>query len=304
MHRPILCGLDDSAEALAGARLAEALAGCLEAPLVLVHAVPAVSANEGWMVLGAVPMETLYDVQDRARRSGEVLLDRVMGRLHLAGETQSLLLVGDAATALLEAAGASDAAALVVGAHGHGRIHRAVLGSVSGRVAASAPCPVIVVPHDMKADVPLTDGPVLCGVDGSEQSEHGAAVAAALAERLGRELVLVHVLASGVVLDEVARREGWALLSAIAARLGIPARLAVELEGGTVASTLSERASRERAACVVMGSRGRGPFRSAVLGSVSTEAAIQSPCPVVIVPPDARPIVDHGAVRDSAAHPV
>jgi nucleotide-binding universal stress UspA family protein len=303
MRRPIMCGLDESAEALAAARVAAALARCVDAPLMLVHAIPAVSENDGWVVLGPLPQDALYDSRERARRRGDALLERAIGRLHLADETQTLLPVGAAGPALLGGAAAAGAAALVVGARGRGRVHRAVLGSVSGRVAASAPCPVVIVPHDMAAnDIPLADGPILCGVDDSAHAEQGAAAAAAAAERLGRELVLVHVLPPGLAaasvggdgaavasttLEEVARRDGWALLAAIAKRIGVPARLVAERSTGTIASTLSELARREGAACVMLGSRGRGPLRSALLGSVSAGAAVQSPCPVVVVPPEA-----------------
>ncbi len=302
MRRPIMCGLDESAEALAAARVAAALARCVDAPLVLVHAIPAVYTSDGWMVLGAFPPDALVDGQERERRNGDVLVRRVIGRLHLDDETQTLLPVGDAATALLGAAAATGAAAVVVGARGHGRVHRAVLGSVSGRLAASAPCPVVVVPHDMASDVTLGDGPILCGVDDSPHAEQGATAAAAAAERLGRELVLVHVLPSGLAavatggagaavasraLEEVARRDAWAVLTATAGRIGVPAQLMAERATGTIASTLSELARREDATCLVIGSRGRGPLRSALLGSVSAGAAMQSPCPVVVVPPEA-----------------
>jgi nucleotide-binding universal stress UspA family protein len=100
---------------------------------------------------------------------------------------------GNAATLLVETARATGAAALAVGARGHGRAHRALLGSVSGRVAASAPCPVVITPHDMDVAPSILDGPILCGVDGSAHAEDAATVTAAAAERLGCELFLVHV---------------------------------------------------------------------------------------------------------------
>jgi hypothetical protein len=93
-----VCGLDESAEALAAARVAAALARCVDAPLMLVHAIPAVSANDGWVMLGPLPQDALRDGQERARQAGDALLARVTGRLHLADETQTLLPVGDAGT--------------------------------------------------------------------------------------------------------------------------------------------------------------------------------------------------------------
>lgn len=57
------------------------------------------------------------------------------------------VLLGNAAQKLTEAA--RDADQLVVGSHGHGRLHHAVLGSVSEACIRLATCPVVVIPaHD------------------------------------------------------------------------------------------------------------------------------------------------------------
>jgi nucleotide-binding universal stress UspA family protein len=42
----------------------------------------------------------------------------------------------------------------------------------------------------------------------------------------------------------------------------------------------------EQASLVVMGSRGRGPFRSLLLGSVTAAVAGRASCPVVVIPPN------------------
>ena len=312
MRRPILCGVDESAEARIAASLAAALAERLGAPLVLLHAVPAMYANSDVALLGPVPQDPVHQIHDLARRHGNVLLERILDELRPAVDTDTILPVGNAATQLVEAAGATSAAALVVGARGHGRVHRALLGSVSGRVAASAPCPVVITPHDMDAAPSILDGPILCGVDGSPHAEDGAMVAAAAAEGLGCELILAHVLSPATTalamgpdvpnpqVSEKTMRDGWALLTATAARVGMPARLMAEPLEGTVAATLSALARREAAGGMVIGSRGRGPLRSAVLGSVSATAAVDAPCPVVVVPPAAHRAVERAAIADSA----
>lgn len=52
----------------------------------------------------------------------------------------------DAATAIVDHAAEIDADVLVIGSHGHGALHRALMGSVSAKVVQHAPCPVLVVP--------------------------------------------------------------------------------------------------------------------------------------------------------------
>src|SRR6185295_4185632 len=52
---------------------------------------------------------------------------------------------------------------------------------------------------------------------------------------------------------------------------------------------LSRRAVSADAALIVVGSRGRGAVRTAVLGSVSSALAATAPLPVLVVPPTAQP---------------
>jgi nucleotide-binding universal stress UspA family protein len=313
MRRPILCGVDESAEARRAAAVAAVLAERLGAPLVLLHAVPATYATGDVALLGPVAQDAVHRTHDLGRRHGNALLERMLDELRPAVHTDTILPVGNAATQLLEASRAMGAAAVVVGARGRGRVRRALLGSVSGRVAAHAPCPVVVAPHEVDMGASLFDGPMVCGVDGSAHAEDGARVAAAAAARLGCELVLVHILPPAVTalprgpdvpnarVEQEARRAGWALLTAVARQIAMPARLMAEPVEGSVTSTLGALARRENAACVVIGSRGRGPLRSAVLGSVSATAAIEAPCPVVVVPPAARRAVERVASADTSA---
>jgi nucleotide-binding universal stress UspA family protein len=83
------------------------------------------------------------DLYEEARRR---LDDLIVAELTDAGPGRSLcrlVFPGPAASTLLEAA--KDADLLVVGARGLGAFTGMVIGSVSQRCAASAPCPVVVV---------------------------------------------------------------------------------------------------------------------------------------------------------------
>lgn len=148
---------------------------------------------------------------------------------------------------------------------------------------------------------------IVCGVDGSEQSEAALAVAAGIADRLDARLVLAHVVepvqrastratAYGgmAATDPVSAQEEIAAQEAAAASLlertadtaGVAdAGLRVEL--GLPAERLAEIADDEQAEMIVVGSRGRGAFKAAFLGSVSTSLVGVARCPVLIVPPGA-----------------
>ena len=61
-------------------------------------------------------------------------------------DAQALLLKGDAAKLILEKAKDLQAEIILLGSHGHGLLHKALLGSVSEAVMHKAPCNVMVVP--------------------------------------------------------------------------------------------------------------------------------------------------------------
>jgi nucleotide-binding universal stress UspA family protein len=79
------------------------------------------------------------------------------------------------------------------------------------------------------------------------------------------------------------RRAAAALLESSAAAAGVD-DVDYRVVDGFAAERLAEVADEERAAFVVVGSRGRGAFKSALLGSVSAGVIAVAPCPVLVVP--------------------
>ena len=147
-------------------------------------------------------------------------------------------------------------------------------------------------------EIPL--GAVVVGADGSEDSVRAIDWAAEHAKTEGRDLVLVHGvgspgsnvqwLASGgiEITNYLAEMDaaGQAILDTAAARVA-PDR--PEGRVHTVVERLDARhaliTASERAGVVVLGSRGMGPVRSLLIGSVSAAVARHAHCPVVIVRP-------------------
>jgi nucleotide-binding universal stress UspA family protein len=139
-------------------------------------------------------------------------------------------------------------------------------------------------------------GCIICGVDDSPGTSEAVLVARNWRERLGLRLVLLNatrvpvvVGASGVPhaydeLREAAIKESKELLTRISEEHALGATTECRVELGDPVERLTAVATEEGAHLVVVGSRGRGPLKSALLGSVSHALAGKAPCPVVIVP--------------------
>lgn len=151
------------------------------------------------------------------------------------------------------------------------------------------------------------DKSIVCGVDGSLDSEAVLAVAARLADRVGARLVLANVVeyvpspttTVGVIgpapvaeapLPDVLREEvhaGERLLEKMAEQAKLEAA-ETRVVTGFAAERLADLADEVNAELIVVGSRRRGAFKAAFLGSVSTSLIGVARCPVLVVPPGAR----------------
>ena len=186
------------------------------------------------------------------------------------------------------------AAAIVVGASHHGTALRLLTGSAPEHVLDHAPCPVAVAPDGFaaqRADLPRQIG---VAYDGSPEADHALRIAAGLARATGARLRLVMAVSTAAVgsyppLDVTSYEQIGALArerartqldTAIAGLEGIAAEGAV-LEGDPAEVLIADSAADD---LLVAGSRGNGPFRRVLLGSISTRLLRKAGCPVVIVP--------------------
>jgi nucleotide-binding universal stress UspA family protein len=140
---------------------------------------------------------------------------------------------------------------------------------------------------------------ILVPVDGSESSAVAAQHAADLASKLGSELSLFHVVPSlppyldaaperlssiqQSIMDEY-MKQGKTILnkakdSLAAYGLNIQTIIAV----GSPADEIIKKTKKQNYELVVMGSRGLGGIKGALMGSVSSRVARHASCPVLIV---------------------
>lgn len=177
--------------------------------------------------------------------------------------------------------------------------HKPIAAACTGRDAVS-------VTSDEGGDV--TNSSIVCGVDGSRDARVALRHAARLSSRIGVRLVVAHVVQPPVLapgLGPTARQldaipvdallaGGEALVERILdeEQLGEAERRVVL---GFPADRLADVADDEAAEVIVVGSRGRGVFKAAFLGSVSTDVIGVARCPVLVVPPSARSDAGAGA---------
>ena len=109
---------------------------------------------EGAMLAATDPRQQ----RDRAERISAREVDAVVAELGSGTPISREVVEGHAIPVLVEAA--RTARLLVLGSHGNGRVHHAVLGSISEECVRQATCPVVIVPVPHRARRPMEPVPV------------------------------------------------------------------------------------------------------------------------------------------------
>jgi len=143
MSKPILHATDFSSASRAAFAKAIELARRDRAPLLIAHVMtpPLPMLGDGY-----VSPTTWDEIERSYRKASQKKLDAAVARAKAAGvRARGMLLQGLPHEQIVRAARAQRARLLVVGTHGRSGVARFFVGSVAGRVVASAPCPVVTV---------------------------------------------------------------------------------------------------------------------------------------------------------------
>jgi nucleotide-binding universal stress UspA family protein len=137
-YRRILVAVDGSADAAAALRHAATLARDQHARLIVLTVVPSAPpqvATPGAVVPSAVETDDAY---------GRILR-RAVDALPADVGVETRIARGRPAKAIVEVAVESGCDLIVMGAHGHGRLHHALIGSVSDAVLRVSDRPVLLM---------------------------------------------------------------------------------------------------------------------------------------------------------------
>jgi len=285
MTERILVGFDGSDTSISAVRWAvgEAVRRHAAVDVVSTFSIPVVSDYYGVGLPDAWVNRDLY--ADACMEQLRRVLSMVHGE-HPEVGIDIKAVEGPAADILVHEA--AHASVVVVGSSGAGATKSFLLGSVCAAVMHRSPVPVVVVPTKLR-DVEV--GRVAVGVDGSSYADAALRWATDEADRRGAMLDVVHAW-EYLYERPVDGTDRVNTLADVDAALVVERAVALArdrgtgnvegrvLEGGPVQTLLD---ASEHADLIVLGSRGRGGFRSMLFGSVAQNVAAHASCPVAVV---------------------
>ena len=292
----ILLATDGSEPSEIAARTALDLAKRLDSEVHVIHVAPEHPYVRAYYDLRH------QEEEEGLRREDQRMLDEYVDHLRKAGVTlaESYLRVGEAAKEIVEVAEELGVGLVVLGNRGHGRIRRALMGSVSMGVLRHAHCSVLIVRgHGPEQERESLLGKILVAIDGSEEASEAAQVAAEVANATGSEVHLVYAMQEERYKPhlgpemwegweegfEHAKRSAHSWVEQEAERMRGEGTKAVEshLLIGRPDVAIVWSADELGAGLVVVGSRGLGGISRALIGSVSDSVVRHAHCPVMVI---------------------
>src|SRR5436190_5884559 len=244
MYRSILVGYDGKPPSHDALALAGSLAVIEGAELVLCAALEL----DPLATPGPAYERAMAEAEDRLSADARSQPPQTPFRIRMVGGVA-------APRALHEVAEDENADVIVLGSTHRGGLGRVLPGSVGERLLHGAPCAVLIAPSGFAKRESFAISVIGVGYDGKAEASHARTVAGALADELGARVETITVTEDAG---------------------------AAPADPGDAAKELVER-SRDFDLLVV-GSRGYGPVRHALLGSVTSELLKRAACPVLVVP--------------------
>jgi nucleotide-binding universal stress UspA family protein len=230
-----------------------------------------------------------------ARQAYDVLDDATEREMRIVAERSP-------AAALQQLALESEGGLIVVGSSERSGLGKVLAGSVAEALLSGAPVPVAVAPGGYASATRPPARLIGCAFDGSAEARHALRYAAELGPRLGADIqiigvhqpVIFGVSVSGTLgyrsANDALREAMQTKLDGARDQLDSGAGATTLLLEGPVATTLITQSAELD--LLVAGSRGYGPVRRVLVGSVSRALVREASCPVVVVPRPGDPEVE------------
>ena len=298
MLRAILSPVDFSEHSRHALRWAGALAARFEGRLTVISVVDPLLAEAARIRLG----------QDLAKAETEPALREFVAATWPGGagapvHTVVKTLIGEPATAILEAATAEAADLIVMGTQGLGGLQKWLLGSTTERLLRRTHVPVLAVPMASTSGAAPQHGgleisQILAATDLSESSVTAAKIAANLAVQLSASLTLAHVVEPMTVppqweplvqeSDEMRLAAARTKLKTLAAQVCGPRGCDEIVVLGRPADLIGSIARERGMQLIVMGlASERGVFAPRP-GSIAYRVLCSTTVPVLVVPSSDR----------------
>ena len=286
-NQTIVVGIDGSANSDAALEWAVAEATGRKLRLHIFSA-----GNQQLLAGSAMYIDPLLDAS--LRREALIVVDKRVAAASARARRLSPLLdittssaVDGAASGLVALSAKADS--IVLGRSGHGSVVGTVIGSVAMQVVGHAHCAVVLV--HTSTDETLGARGVVVGIDGSSGSQLALDYAFQQASWRGVPLRVVHaweaIMGFGVtqaIRDDQFEQERLTLSETMVGwseKYPEVEVLTSQPKDGPAVLTLTEAAAN--AELLVVGSRGRGGFRSLLLGSVSQGVVTHAACTVAVI---------------------
>jgi nucleotide-binding universal stress UspA family protein len=283
---PVIVGVDGSERSIDALVLADRLGAALLRPVVIAYVHP-------YGELASLFSEGEYE--QLVREVAESTFDQIREHLPSVPERRMELVSEASPAAGLHGLAEREGAALtVIGSSHRSRIGQILVGGTGERLLSGASVPIAVAPAGYAATA-STLTVVGCGFDGSGESRRALAWAGALARTTSARLLVLSVyertlpasLAVGgglptASLNDVLRRqfEEEVTLAVLELDEGIDVTQTL-LDGDAQHLLAGESGDLD---LLVVGSRGYGPLRAVLLGSVSSALVRSARSPLVVVP--------------------
>jgi nucleotide-binding universal stress UspA family protein len=193
------------------------------------------------------------------------------------------LAAGSPARGLHELVRDEGADLIVLGSRRLGPRTKAALGAVSENVMRAAPCTVAVAPRGYRSEGGFVPQRIGVGWIPTNEGESALEVSCRIARATGGTVEVVATTSASATVKDLQARARQAVDRVLAA---LDDDIPIEVHAG-VGKAPAELVNRSRQLdLIVLGSRGYGPPRTMLFGSVSSQVVAQAQCPVMILAAD------------------